>query len=82
VTLRKLLYKLVLVVSVLSDEVLRFSCLALKSAVEVDGHERRLALLILLLEIFVTLFEVLDHLLGVRLVLALVNTLLLSCVEN
>ena len=80
VFLLNLLHKFVFTICILLDEVNRFGLLTQQYLVEVDGRERRLALLIHLLKMLITFFVALDHSLSVVFVLILINTLLHSCV--
>lgn len=80
VFLLNLLHKFVFTICDLLDEVHRFGLLTQQYLVEVDGRERRLALLIHLLKMLITFFVALDHSLSVVFVLILINALLHSCV--
>ena len=82
VFLLNLLHKFVFTICDLLDKVHRFGLLTQKYLVEVDGRERRLALLIHLLKMLITFFVALDHSLSVVFVLILINALLHSSLMN
>ena len=82
VFLLNLLHKFVFTICDLLDEVHRFGLLTQQYLIEVDGRERRLALLIHLLKMLITFFVALEHPLSVVFVLILINALLHSSLMN